>query len=354
MELIFPRFWAFSGESRGSMWKAPAHENAVDGRDDDGGARHSGCSSKQDADSARPPCTKKTQPKLDAKQKTQLREAKQLFKEGILTKAEFDNEVMPSMQRAANTLGGKEEVVESIQQKLYAEAESHGAAEALGGKEVVAESIQEQYLGFSRNFDAKVESLTQLMHSAGAMQNHTPRIEAYASSMNTAIETPTYESMGYKCPTCSRDFSGTHPKARNSCMSRHVKRCARDQDGERGGGSEGASKTAGGRGGKGGALCPPLSHKDNLGGTRPAIEQTNEQTDEQPVEQTVAEHTGNLNLSSAANAENIAEIGTEGGGNDAAGNGWWVRGSEYLGRRVRRAVNDDTGEIIGVLLLLMF
>jgi len=346
------------------MWKAPAAEIAVDGRDDDGGARQSGCSSKQDADSARPPCTNKTQPKLDAKQKTQLREAKQLFKEGILTKAEFDNEVMLSMQGAAKALGGKEEVVESIQQKSYAEAESQGAAEALGGKEVVAESIQEQYLEFSRSVDAKAESLTQLMHSAGAMQSHTPPMEASvqesgqrnkpASSMNTAIETPTYESMGYKCPTCSRDFSGTHPKARNSCMSRHVKKCARDQDGEGGEGSEGASKTAGGRGGKGGALCPPISHKDTLGGTRPAIEQTNEQTDEQPVEQTVAEHTGNLNLSSAADAKNIAGIGTEGGGNDAAGNGWWVRGSEYLGRRVRRAVNDDTGEIIGVLLLLMF
>ena len=128
-----------------------------------------------------------------------------------------------------------------------------------------------------------------------------------------------YECLGYKCPYCQRDFSQTTWKARNGAFSRHMTKCASEQVGPARGAARHRARLAG-RGAR------PSVANDVLGGSSEGS-------------RTCATGSG------SGQGQNGAADGTE---QTTNGGRWWVRGSEYLGRRVRRAVYDEkSGDIVG-------
>ena len=125
-----------------------------------------------------------------------------------------------------------------------------------------------------------------------------------------------FKSLGYRCPHCDRDFTAMSVNARNGSMTRHMKKCAAEKAGR-------PLST-----GEGGVRAAPAATLDDKGsGRRPSYPPATK--------------------GGAVDSADIA--GVVQGGNES---GWWVRGSEYLGRRVRRAVYDeDSGEIVGAGIL---
>jgi len=58
---------------------------------------------------------------------------------------------------------------------------------------------------------------------------------ADAPSIEAAFTPSAALLVEYKCPHCSRDFSSMHPKARNGCMARHIKKCSTEHSVAEGG-----------------------------------------------------------------------------------------------------------------------
>ena len=81
------------------------------------------------------------------------------------------------------------------------------------------------------------------------------------SKRGAGIPQPSYyESLGYKCPYCQRDFSQTTWKARNGAFSRHMTKCASEHAGP----VRGAARHRARLGGRG--ARPPVDN-DVLGGS---------------------------------------------------------------------------------------
>ena len=67
----------------------------------------------------------------------------------------------------------------------------------------------------------------------------------------------------------------------------------------------------------------------------------------QGKEQFVSSTGGTCNSTAGGVVDGVQKM-CAGGDDGNSGAGWWVRGSEYLGRRVRRAVyHEESGDIIG-------
>ena len=257
---------------------------------------------------------------LHGKHATAARQAEQLFAEGILSQAELERELAFIASQASQ----EEEAVAAAGSREGRPGAPGGQGRGRGRQDVskrhaVPCPAPPQMLLAGTHHQALPAALLGAMTAhrefAGAQQ--LPAAELPQRARATMAQQSYYESLGYRCPHCQRDFSQTNEHARNGAMSRHMKKCAE----KAGFLTRGASCRGAGLAGRC-ALRPPAAAHHGLGGSGEG----------------------------GASGQGAAAVGNgaDGAEQTSSGGGWWVRGSEYLGRRVRRAVYDeDSAEIVG-------
>ena len=243
---------------------------------------------------------------LSAEQDAAVADATRLFQEGIFTSAELESE-LARIRCDDGRVRGEGEQWQQVQQQGHVAGAAAAPVDAGAwcasappmnptDQAALHEAGRLFHEGIFTQADLERERDAILKRAAVSPREFAVHRAGYHGNPSPAG----LPSLGICCPHCARDFSGTTPSSRNGAMARHIKKCAA-KGGE-------ASKRASGSAGR------PRSGENRA------------------------------SLPAHANEREIAKTRAD----DGPETGWWVKGSEYLGKRVRRAVYDEeTGEIVG-------